>query len=100
MLVRLHIENFALIERADLELGPGLNIITGETGAGKSILIGALQSILSGKAASSSSAALCCRKFSPGNSAWAHELWTEATGLWLNIIASPSATVSCDSLWP
>ena len=46
MLVRLHIENFALIERADLELGRGLNIITGETGAGKSILIGALQSIL------------------------------------------------------
>ncbi len=46
MLVRLHIENFALIESADIELGSGLNIITGETGAGKSILIGALQSIL------------------------------------------------------
>lgn len=46
MLVRLHIENFALIENADIELGTGLNIITGETGAGKSILIGALQSIL------------------------------------------------------
>jgi DNA repair protein RecN (Recombination protein N) len=46
MLIRLHIENFALIENADIELGTGLNIITGETGAGKSILIGALQSIL------------------------------------------------------
>ena len=48
MLTRLRIENFALIESADIEFGPGLNVITGETGAGKSILIGALNSILGG----------------------------------------------------
>ena len=39
MLRELHIENVAVIERADLELGPGLNILTGETGAGKSTLV-------------------------------------------------------------
>jgi len=46
MLSELHIRNFALIERLDLELGPGLNILTGETGAGKSILIDAINAIL------------------------------------------------------
>ena len=46
MLSRLHIESFALIEKAEIEFGPGLNVITGETGAGKSILLGALNSIL------------------------------------------------------
>lgn len=39
MLSRLHIENIAVIENADLELDKGFNILTGETGAGKSILI-------------------------------------------------------------
>lgn len=46
MLEELHVRNFALIERIDLELGPGLNILTGETGAGKSILIDAINAIL------------------------------------------------------
>ena len=50
MLSRLYIECFALIERAEVEFGPGLNVITGETGAGKSVLIGALNSILGGPA--------------------------------------------------
>lgn len=39
MLNKLHIENIAVIEKADLELGLGFNVLTGETGAGKSILI-------------------------------------------------------------
>ena len=52
MLTRLLIENFALIERAEIEFGGGLNIITGETGAGKSILLGALNCILGGQARS------------------------------------------------
>ena len=42
MLLRLTVENYALIDRLEMELEPGLNIITGETGAGKSILLGAL----------------------------------------------------------
>ena len=42
MLVRLHIHNLALIERAELELAPGLNVLTGETGAGKTMLAQAI----------------------------------------------------------
>ena len=46
MLRELHIENIAVIERADIEPGPGLNVLTGETGAGKSIVIDSLQAVL------------------------------------------------------
>lgn len=46
MLSDLHIENIAVIERADISFGKGLNILTGETGAGKSIVIDALQAIM------------------------------------------------------
>lgn len=46
MLCRLSVENYALIDRLDIEFAAGLNIITGETGAGKSILLGALGLIL------------------------------------------------------
>jgi DNA repair protein RecN (Recombination protein N) len=46
MLARLYIRNFALIESLEMQLDPGLNILTGETGAGKSLLLGAIGLIL------------------------------------------------------
>ena len=46
MLSELHIENIAVIERADLSFGPGLNVLTGETGAGKSIVIDSIGAVL------------------------------------------------------
>ncbi len=49
MLERLSVENYALIDHLEMELDGGLNIITGETGAGKSILLGALGLLLGGK---------------------------------------------------
>lgn len=50
MLTELHIENIAVIERADIEPGPGLNVLTGETGAGKSIVIDSLEAVLGARA--------------------------------------------------
>ena len=49
MLLELRIENLLLIERAELRPGPGLNVITGETGAGKTVLAHALDLLLGGK---------------------------------------------------
>ncbi len=46
MLEHLHIENLAVIERADLDLRPGFSVLTGETGAGKSVLIHSLNLLL------------------------------------------------------
>lgn len=50
MLVQLHIENYALIDRVVVEFGPGLNVLTGETGAGKSMIVGALGLVLGQRA--------------------------------------------------
>jgi DNA repair protein RecN (Recombination protein N) len=52
VLTELSVENVALIEEATLELSPGLNVITGETGAGKTLLATALQMLLGGRARS------------------------------------------------
>jgi DNA repair protein RecN (Recombination protein N) len=53
MLIKLFVQNYALIRELDIELENGLTIITGETGAGKSILLGALSLILGTRADSS-----------------------------------------------
>ena len=50
MLRTLSVRNFAIIERLDLEFGPGFNVLTGETGAGKSILMDALNLLLGSRA--------------------------------------------------
>lgn len=46
MLTELHIENIAVIEKADIEFHPGLTVLTGETGAGKSIVVDSLGAVL------------------------------------------------------
>jgi DNA repair protein RecN (Recombination protein N) len=50
MLTELHIQNFAIIDKLDLKLGPGLIILTGETGAGKSIILDAVEMLVGGRA--------------------------------------------------
>ena len=50
MLEELRIQNFAIIDNLELGFGSGFNVITGETGAGKSIIIDALELLLGGKA--------------------------------------------------
>ena len=52
MLSELHIENFTIIDRLDLSFTPGFNVLTGETGAGKSVILGAVELLLGGRASS------------------------------------------------
>ena len=49
MLVELRLENYAVIDNLTVEFAPGLNLLTGETGAGKSILIDAIGLLMGGK---------------------------------------------------
>jgi DNA repair protein RecN (Recombination protein N) len=78
MLVSLHIENFALIDRLELSFGAGLNVLTGETGAGKSIILDALDLVLGGKASPRSLRAGATRMVIE-----AHFQMTEALQQWL-----------------
>src|SRR5512135_789426 len=50
MLSELRIQNFAIIDKLDMKLGPGLIILTGETGAGKSIILDAVEMLVGGRA--------------------------------------------------
>ena len=49
MLLLLHIENIAVIQSADIQFDGGFNVLTGETGAGKSIVVDALNAVLGGR---------------------------------------------------
>ena len=50
MLLNLHVKNLALIEEVDVDFGPGLTVLTGETGAGKSLILGSINLALGEKA--------------------------------------------------
>ena len=50
MLLNLHVKNFALIDEIDIDFNEGLNILTGETGAGKSVILGSLNIAMGAKA--------------------------------------------------
>lgn len=79
MLNELHIENIAVIERADVSFGSGLNILTGETGAGKSILVDSLYAVLGGRVSrelvrTGAGKAVVCATFDPEPAAkWCEE---------------------------
>lgn len=66
MLAELRIENFALIERLELELNAGLNVLTGETGAGKSIIIDAVSLLLGGRGSQEFVRSSCTKAFVEG----------------------------------
>ena len=50
MLTHLYIKNFVLIDKLDIDFRPGFSVITGETGAGKSIVLGAINLLLGQRA--------------------------------------------------
>lgn len=71
MLELLHIENIAVIQEADIQFRPGFNALTGETGAGKSIVIDAMGAVLGGRTSrdlvrTRRGPGLCQRRIFPG----------------------------------
>ncbi len=66
MLERLHIKNVALIEECEISFGGGLNILTGETGAGKSMVIDSLHFALGGRVGKDFLRRFCRGSFSCG----------------------------------
>ena len=75
MLLDLHVRNLSVMAEASVELGPGLNVLTGETGAGKSLLVDSL-SLLAGSRASADMIRTGAETlsvtgvFAPGSGAW------------------------------
>ena len=62
MLKRIFIQNYALIDTLDIDLKKGLQVITGETGAGKSIILGALRLIMGERAEITKIGRASCRE--------------------------------------
>jgi DNA repair protein RecN (Recombination protein N) len=58
MLAELHIENFAIIQKLEMQFKAGMMIFTGETGAGKSIILDAILAVVGGKRISPASGAV------------------------------------------
>ena len=67
MLSLLHIENIAIIEQADIVLQPGFTVLTGETGAGKSIIIDSIGAILGQRTS---------RELIRSSASWKNWAWT------------------------
>jgi DNA repair protein RecN (Recombination protein N) len=85
VLVELRIRDFAVVERALIEFGPGLNVLSGETGAGKSIIVDALSTVAGARATSEvvragAAAARVEARFAPTHAPGAAR-WLEAQGL-------------------
>jgi len=85
MLLSLRIQDLAIIDELDIEFSPGLNILTGETGAGKSIILGALELILGARGVSDDIRSQCDRArveavFDMGGLPRVHR-WLEAHGI-------------------
>ena len=75
MLQLLHIENIAVIERADIELEGGLTVLSGETGAGKSIVIDSIGAILGRRVSrdlvrSGANSPICRRRSASLSTSW------------------------------
>lgn len=64
MLQNLHVKNLALIDEVEVDFGPGLNILTGETGAGKSIILGSVNLALG------EDTMRICSERAPGSDLW------------------------------
>ncbi|MEI6444139.1 MAG: DNA repair protein RecN [Nostocales cyanobacterium ELA583] len=101
MLLYLRIENFALIDHLELDFGAGLNVLTGETGAGKSIILDAIDAVLGGKVSSrvirtGTNRAIVEAAFSvtPPLAAWLNEQEIDLTDDHVAIISREIATTT------
>ncbi len=89
MLTHLAIKDLAIIEATELSLTEGLNALTGETGAGKSIVIGALNLVLGRRASTGTIRRACARSIS-----WTRTRSPATTAGWIwSCAASSAATV-------
>jgi DNA repair protein RecN (Recombination protein N) len=70
MLLELAVENYAVVDKLRVAFHPGLNLLTGETGSGKSILVGALDLLFGGRGRENSARAFPGASMSPEISCW------------------------------